>query len=166
MQKKDAALRDQLNGLIDRLAPEYAALQEKYGFPTGAPLALSASTDAAMTQAQAASEAKQTDSAAAKPAPVEPAKPAASANDASRTAKGNEMFNNFCSHCHGPDAVTGEKRQNLRNLSKKYCERMDEIFATTLANGRLSKGMPKWAGVISDEEIAIIKAYVDTVQDK
>ena len=81
-------------------------------------------------------------------------------------AKGNSMFNNYCSHCHGPDAMTGEKRQNLRNLSKKYGERMNEIFATTLANGRLSKGMPKWVGVISDEEIATIKAYLDTVQEK
>ena len=43
---------------------------------------------------------------------------------------------------------------------------MNERFATTLANGRLSKGMPKWVGVISDEEIATIKAYLDTVQEK
>ena len=62
--------------------------------------------------------------------------------------------------------MTGEKRQNLRNLSKKYGERMNEIFATTMATDRVSKGMPKWAGVISDEEIAAINAYVDTVQEK
>ena len=43
---------------------------------------------------------------------------------------------------------------------------MNEIFATTMATDRVSKGMPKWAGVISDEEIAAINAYVDTVQEK
>lgn len=68
--------------------------------------------------------------------------------------------------CADPDAVTGEKRQNLRNLAKKYGERMDEIFATTPANGRLSKGMPKRVGEISDDEIATIKSYLDTVQEK
>ena len=80
--------------------------------------------------------------------------------------EGQHDIQNYCSHCHGPDAVTGEKRQNLRNLAKKYAERMNEIFATTMATGRLSKGMPKWVGVISDEEIATIKAYIDTVQEK
>lgn len=51
-------------------------------------------------------------------------------------------------------------------MAKKYGERISEIFATTLADGRLSKGMPKWVGVISDAEIAAIKSYLDTVQEK
>ena len=166
LQKKDAALRDQLNGLIDRLAPDYAALLEKYGIPTGAPLAVAQAEPTDTKQAD--SVAAKPDAAAAKPAQNEPAPATAAppAGDANLVAKGNGSFNNYCSHCHGPDAVTGEKRQNLRNLSRKYGERMNEIFATTLATGRLSKGMPKWAGVISDEEIAAIKAYVDTVQEK
>jgi polar amino acid transport system substrate-binding protein len=155
LQSKDAALRDQLNALIDTLAPKFAALMNKYGFPTGAPIMLAKSTGAQMQQAQAALP----------DAPAAPEK-AAEAKSTIDLAKGNSMFNNYCSHCHGPDAITGEKRQNLRNLSKKYGERANEIFATTLATGRLSKGMPKWVGVISDEEIAAIKAYVDTVQEK
>jgi polar amino acid transport system substrate-binding protein len=161
LQKKDAALRDQLNGLIDTLAPKFALLMEKYGFPTGAPIMLAQANSAQMQQAQAALPEEKVDvKTPAAPEKSVEAKPAAD------HAKGNQMFNNYCSHCHGPDAVTGEKRQNLRNLSKKYGERMNEIFATTLATGRLSKGMPKWAGVISDEEIAAIKAYIDTVQEK
>lgn len=62
--------------------------------------------------------------------------------------------------------MNAEKRQSLRNMAKKYGERISEIFATTLADGRLSKGMPKWVGVISDAEIATIKSYLDTVQEK
>ena len=151
LQKKDAELRDQLNSIIDTLAPKFSALMDKYGFPSGAPMMLA--------QAQAAVADNSSESSAPAEKPVE-SKPTLD------TAKGNSMFNNYCSHCHGPDAVTGEKRQNLRNLSKKYGDRMNEIFSTTLATGRLSKGMPKWVGVISDEEIATIKAYVDTVQEK
>jgi polar amino acid transport system substrate-binding protein len=161
LQKKDAALRDQLNTLIDTLAPKFAVLMEKYGFPTGAPIMLAQANGAQMKQAQAALSDTATNATAS--AAVEKSVAATPAVD---TAKGHSMFNNYCSHCHGPDAVTGEKRQNLRNLAKKYGERMDEIFATTLANGRLSKGMPKWVGVISDDEIATIKSYLDTVQEK
>jgi polar amino acid transport system substrate-binding protein len=161
LQKKDAALRDQLNSLIDTLAPQFAKLMDKYGFPTGAPILLAQANSAKMVEAQAA-----VPDAAAEPSLPPATEKAAQAKPAVDMAKGNMMFNNYCSHCHGPDAVTGEKRQNLRNLAKKYGDRMNEIFATTLATGRLSKGMPKWAGVISDEEIASIKAYVDTVQDQ
>ena len=158
LQNKDTALRDQLNNLIDTLAPQFAKLMDKYGIPSGAPILLAQANSAKMAQAQAA-----VPDAAAQPAPPVAEK---SAQPPGALAKGNMMFNNYCSHCHGPDAVTGEKRQNLRNLAKKYGERVNEIFATTMATGRLSKGMPKWAGVISDEEIAMIKAYIDTVQEK
>lgn len=161
LQKKDAALRDQLNALIDTLAPKFAVLMDNYGFPTGAPIMLAQANGAQMQQAQAALSEEKADAKA--PASSEKA---AEAKPAIDFAKGNSMFNNYCSHCHGPDAVTGERRQNLRNLSKKYGERANEIFATTLATGRVSKGMPKWVGVISDEEIAAIKAYVDSVQEK
>lgn len=159
LQKKDATLRDQLNSIIDTLAPKFSALMDKYGFPSGAPMMLAQASDAKLAQAQAAVSDNSSESNAAAEKPVE-SKPALD------MAKGNSMFNNYCAHCHGPDAVTGEKRQNLRNLAKKYGERMNEIFTTTLATGRLSKGMPKWVGVISDEEIAAIKAYIDTVQEK
>ena len=161
LQKKDAALRDQLNSLIDTLAPAFIALMDKYGFPSGAPIVLAQANSAQMRQAQAALPDVPVETLAAPSV-----KNSTEAKPAVDHAKGNSMFNNYCSHCHGPDAVTGEKRQNLRNLSKKYGERMNEIFATTLVTGRLSKGMPKWAGVISDEEIATIKAYLDTVQEK
>lgn len=160
LQKKDAALRDQLNELIDKLAPQFADLMDKYGFPKGQPILLAQANNAQMVQAQAAVPDAVTQSS------VAPAPEKAAVTHAADTVKGNQMFNNYCSHCHGPDAITGEKRQNLRNLAKKYGDRVDEIFATTLAAGRLSKGMPKWAGVISDEEIAAIKAYIDTVQEK
>ena len=161
LQKKNDALRDQINILIDTLAPQFDTLMNKYGFPTGVAILLAPAKSAQMNQAQAAlpDAAMESNGSAAAEKATEP-------QPALDHAKGNSMFNNYCSHCHGPDAMTGEKRQNLRNQSKKYGERMNEIFATTLANGRLSKGMPKWVGVISDEEIATIKAYLDTVQEK
>ncbi len=161
LQKKDAALRDQLNSVIDTLAPTFIALMDKYGFPSGAPMMLAQANSAQMRHAQAALPDVPVETLAAPSV-----KNSTEAKPAVDHAKGNSMFNNYCAHCHGPDAVTGEKRQNLRNLSKKYGERMNEIFTTTLATGRLSKGMPKWVGVISDDEIATIKAYIDTVQER
>jgi hypothetical protein len=41
---------------------------------------------------------------------------------------------------------------------------MDEVFLTTVLNGRPDKGMPIWKGVISEGEIVSIKAFVDSVQ--
>ncbi len=35
-------------------------------------------------------------------------------------AEGKEVFNGICAHCHGPDAVMGQKRVDLRRLTLRY----------------------------------------------
>ncbi|WP_089719665.1 c-type cytochrome [Candidatus Entotheonella palauensis] len=80
--------------------------------------------------------------------------------------KGKTLFNVHCSHCHGPNAVQGERKRDLRRLSKRYKERMPTVFYTTATTGRASKGMPPWKGVLKDEELWTIFTFLKTVQKK
>jgi mono/diheme cytochrome c family protein len=95
--------------------------------------------------------------------PATPAAASSSATDAARI--GHQLFNENCAHCHGPDAVEGVQRQNLRLLHRRYGERMDEVFATTVTHGRLTKGMPDWSGVLTDAQFHEILAFLHSVQE-
>ena len=81
------------------------------------------------------------------------------------SAEGRSLFNQTCSHCHGPDAVQSERRINLRLLRRRCGDDRENVFHTTVTNGRPNKGMPTWGGVIADEDIAKIYGFLDTVQE-
>jgi polar amino acid transport system substrate-binding protein len=89
---------------------------------------------------------------------------AADAN-ANAVATGHKLFNDNCAHCHGPDAVEGERRRNLRLLQHRYGDQMDQTFITTVTHGRVSKGMPNWSGILSDQDFHNILAYLQSVQE-
>ena len=55
-------------------------------------------------------------------------------------------------------------RTDLRRLHRRYGAQTDEVFSTTVHNGRPEKGMPRWKGVLSEDDIAAVKAYIDSVQ--
>jgi mono/diheme cytochrome c family protein len=95
-----------------------------------------------------------------------PAAATASAPDPGKIHDGQELFNGTCVHCHGPDAVTTERRINLRLLRHKYGDRMDEVFLYTVTHGRPDKGMPSWIGVFSDEQLQEVLAFLHTVQEE
>ena len=80
--------------------------------------------------------------------------------------KGKTFFNVHCSHCHGPNAVQGERKRDLRRLSRRYKERMPAVFYKTVINGRPTKGMPPWKGVLEDEKLWTIYTFLQTVQKK
>lgn len=88
--------------------------------------------------------------------------PVARAADAA--GEGREVFNQYCSHCHGPDAVQGERARNLRRLTKRYGEDRHTVFLQTVQQGRLDKGMPAWEGIIDDATFENIWAFLLTVQ--
>lgn len=88
--------------------------------------------------------------------------PTARAADAA--AEGREVFNQYCSHCHGPDAVQGERARNLRRLTKRYGEDGHNVFLQTVHEGRVDKGMPAWEGVIDDAIFESIWAFLLAVQ--
>ncbi|MBV8614520.1 MAG: c-type cytochrome [Acetobacteraceae bacterium] len=80
-------------------------------------------------------------------------------------AAGHKLFNDNCAHCHGPDAIQGERRRNLRLLRHRYGDEMDQTFMITVTHGRVSKGMPNWSGILSDQEFHAILAYLSSVRE-
>ena len=78
--------------------------------------------------------------------------------------EGKSLFNQYCSHCHGPDAVQGERPRDLRRLQIRYRDDAIAVFYTTISNGRMDKGMPVWKGVLSEEIIWKIYTFLASVQ--
>lgn len=77
---------------------------------------------------------------------------------------GRSLFNQYCAHCHGPNAQQGERPRDLRRLKLRYGNDAAEMFYTTINDGRLDLGMPVWKGVLSEEIMWRIFTYLQTVQ--
>jgi polar amino acid transport system substrate-binding protein len=138
------ALRGEINQALDADREAVHTLLAKYGFPSAEPVSLASNTAPAAVQLVAAQQ----------PAAADPAEVAA----------GKEIFNGTCAHCHGTDAVQATKNINLRLLHHRYGDRMDQVFFTTVENGRPAKGMPPWKGVFSQQDFTKILAFLKTVQ--
>jgi mono/diheme cytochrome c family protein len=80
--------------------------------------------------------------------------------------EGKSLFNQYCSHCHGPNAVQGERPRDLRRLNIRYRENATATFYTTISTGRMDKGMPVWKGVLNDEVIWKIYTFLESVQSE
>ncbi len=78
--------------------------------------------------------------------------------------EGKSLFNQYCSHCHGPNAQQGERPRDLRRLKIRYGHDAISVFYTTTNNGRMDKGMPPWRGVLSDDVTWRIFTYLQTMQ--
>jgi mono/diheme cytochrome c family protein len=78
--------------------------------------------------------------------------------------EGKSLFNQYCSHCHGPDAVQGERVRDLRRLTRRYGDGATQMFYTTINNGRMEKGMPVWKGVLPEETMWRIYTFLQSVQ--
>jgi mono/diheme cytochrome c family protein len=78
--------------------------------------------------------------------------------------EGKSLFNQYCSHCHGPDAIQGERPRDLRRLRIRYGDNAIEVFYATINEGRVEKGMPPWKGVLKEDVIWRIFTFLSTVQ--
>ena len=78
--------------------------------------------------------------------------------------EGKSLFNQYCSHCHGPDAIQGERPRDLRRLRIRYGDNAIGVFYATINEGRVEKGMPPWKGVLKDAVIWRIFTFLSTVQ--
>jgi mono/diheme cytochrome c family protein len=78
--------------------------------------------------------------------------------------EGKSLFNQYCSHCHGPDAVQGERPRDLRRLLIRYRDDAIVAFFTTVNNGRMDKGMPVWKGVLAEDVMWKIYTFLVSVQ--
>ena len=162
--KGQDALRDEVDRAIDRVSGDIAALGSKSGLPPETPVKLGFSQPSAPKLVLAAAEEQQDATTTPVPAVPKPAAEAPPNGSQDAAAAGRELFDGTCAHCHGPDAVTTERRINLRLLHRRYGDKMDETFMYTVTHGRPEKGMPNWSGVFTEDQFAQILSFLHTVQ--
>ncbi len=77
------------------------------------------------------------------------------AQDAAFIAAGEAVYAENCSVCHGAGLVPIAGKPDLTKLRPNQ----HDYFVTAVLNGRAPE-MPEWRGVITDEQIEQIWAYV------
>jgi len=101
--------------------------------------------------------------------------------NASAVKIGTSAYNQNCARCHGIEAISGGIAPDLRKIDndcaslkdapkKAAClKEIDDYFLTTVRHGRTRNGavyMPPFEGVMNQEAIWSIKAYLETRRDK
>jgi len=162
VSSKQAPLRDDVDGVLQRLQPRIDQLAAKYALAAGPAIQLADASSVPPALTQAAAPAPTQPAAIAATQAVAPPPSARSPGDA---GEGKKIFDSTCAHCHGPDAVVADRKINLRLLQRKYAERVDEVFFTTVTDGRPTKGMPSWKEVYKQQDFANILSYLKTVQE-
>lgn len=70
--------------------------------------------------------------------------------------RGADMYANNCSYCHGINVVSGGVIPDLRYItSEKH-----RIFAGIVAGAKADRGMPSFAGRLSQEDVEAIHQYI------
>jgi polar amino acid transport system substrate-binding protein len=186
--KASTSLRDSIDAVLPEVSKTFPVLFAKYGTGPEAP-ATSVAADPRAAVEKAAVVVAQSESPAPSPsAPApsqtatsetgarDPGKPAgngtgefdvaplAAAATPEMIASGKEIFNSICAHCHGPDAVQGVKKIDLRRLTLRYSDGAHNMYWKTVHEGRPAKGMPTWKGVFTDEQFEQIYAFLSSVQ--
>ena len=72
--------------------------------------------------------------------------------------RGYALYDSYCYRCHGTDATESELGPNLRHTLETGMT-LRQLLAVTMV-GREEKGMPSWAGFLSEEEMTSIYRYV------
>jgi cytochrome c len=71
---------------------------------------------------------------------------------------GYQLYNSYCYRCHGTDANGGELGPDLRR-SLSAGMKQQQFLLVAMA-GRKEKGMPAWAGFLSEEDVTDVFQYV------
>ena len=94
---------------------------------------------------------------------------------------GTSAYNQNCARCHGLEAISGGIAPDLRKIDnecaslkdgakRSVCvKEIDDYFISTVRRGRTRNGavyMPPFEGVMNQEAIWAIKAYLETRRDK
>jgi mono/diheme cytochrome c family protein len=85
---------------------------------------------------------------------------AAAAQDQAKIEAGEQVYNAFCSPCHGDGLVSSGQTFDLRRLTAADRVRFDN----SVLNGK--NQMPPWKGALSDEQIDQIWHYVRATVDR
>lgn len=79
------------------------------------------------------------------------------------TEIGKSAYNQNCARCHGLEAVSGGIAPDLRRLP--IDAETDEYFVESVRRGKVRNGavyMPPFEGILSQEAMWAIRAYLDT----
>jgi cytochrome c len=71
---------------------------------------------------------------------------------------GYQLYNSYCYRCHGTDATASELAPDLRRFTEAETAAQD--FLSVAMAGREEKGMPSWAGFLSEQDVRQIYKYV------
>jgi mono/diheme cytochrome c family protein len=80
--------------------------------------------------------------------------------DKAKIEAGETVYGTYCAPCHGDRLVSTGQFPNLRRLTSSDGAKFD----STVRDGR--NQMPPWRGVISDEQIDQIWAYIRAIADR
>ncbi|HXP83843.1 MAG TPA: c-type cytochrome [Bryobacteraceae bacterium] len=70
---------------------------------------------------------------------------------------GYQLWNSYCYRCHGTDATGSQLAPDLRH-SLASGMKQPEFLSVTMT-GRKEKGMPSWAGFLSEKDVADVYRY-------
>jgi polar amino acid transport system substrate-binding protein len=178
------ALAKDIETALASLKVEIAALEDKYGFPRGAPVNFVVSKNDKQILVPASMVALVQQKASDEATTVKKAKPDAKTKAASKTDKeaapvatavtvpaisegaklGRVKFNDQCSHCHGSDGASPVRERDVRRLNIRYDAKWRELALTTIKNGRPDLGMPAWKEILSEPEILQVFSFLETIQ--
>ena len=101
--------------------------------------------------------------------------------NASAVKVGSSAYNQNCARCHGLEAISGGIAPDLRKMDnecatlkdaakKSACvKEIDDYYVSTVRRGRTRNGavyMPPFEGVMNQEAVWSIKAYLETRREK
>lgn len=86
-------------------------------------------------------------------------------------SKGQQLYQSLCTSCHGSkghgDGIVGqalpEQPSNIYQGLNSWFESEAELIDTVL-NG--NEGMPAWGAVLSEQEVKLIFAYIEQVNNE
>jgi cytochrome c len=71
---------------------------------------------------------------------------------------GYQLYNSYCYRCHGTDATGGQLAPDLRHSVSVGMAQHD--FLSIAMSGKQEKGMPAWAGFLTEEDVVDLFRYV------
>jgi cytochrome c oxidase cbb3-type subunit III len=84
---------------------------------------------------------------------------------AEATEAGKKLFDSNCAGCHGLDARGGEHAPNIAT-SPELQRMSDEQLFRIVHDGAASGTMPAFGGVLSDDQIKVVGAYLRSLQSR
>lgn len=87
--------------------------------------------------------------------------------DAKAIAIGSSAYNQNCARCHGLEAISGGIAPDLRYLPEG--DEGDDIYVMRVRKGAVRDGrvyMPPFEGILSQEGLWTIRAWLETVREK